>query len=375
VPFLNARFQGLDVFYRAGTGQYTANRGKNKRQVIMSALTRAALLSTATLAYYSLVGDDDQYKDQPDFVKDNNWIFPTPWGVPILIPIPFEVGLMFKALPEAIMAKLFSGEESLTTEGATYDIRTSQETGDTAERAFETTLEISPFAGQFYGPLLEAAVNYNSFSGREIVPKHKREGRESWEQKEHYTDIMAQYIGERFHLSPMRIQHAYEGYAGTMGMYLLSALDHGLRSEAIQGDKTQLSPALPWYEWPLIKRFSGDERGSAAKQDAYDIWRETGRLQGQLTEYRKNGESDKLRSYLETHKVLYSMRGQANSVAKIMSNFKKLGMKIRKADMPADWKRDELERLDERMYNILNRMVPPMEEKADLQYFRPGPVD
>ncbi|MHC4361601.1 MAG: hypothetical protein ACYSTZ_02145, partial [Planctomycetota bacterium] len=83
VPFLNARFQGLDVFLRAYTGRYTANKELNRMQATMSAVSRGALLTSMTALYYWLVSDDDQYKNASDYAKDNSWILPTPWGVPI----------------------------------------------------------------------------------------------------------------------------------------------------------------------------------------------------------------------------------------------------------------------------------------------------
>ena len=50
-----------------------------------------------------LVSDDEEYRNQNDEVRDNNFIIPTGTGVPVKIPIPFEVGILFKTIPERVL--------------------------------------------------------------------------------------------------------------------------------------------------------------------------------------------------------------------------------------------------------------------------------
>ena len=66
-----------------------------KAQIQRNAFLRASYLTALTAAYWMLVSDDDQYKEASDYVKDNNWLIPNPFGTqPIKIPIPFEIGLL-----------------------------------------------------------------------------------------------------------------------------------------------------------------------------------------------------------------------------------------------------------------------------------------
>ena len=48
--------------------------------------------------------------------RELNWLIPTPWGVPFKIPIPFEVGLLFKTMPEAMIANFMGRQSDRETE-------------------------------------------------------------------------------------------------------------------------------------------------------------------------------------------------------------------------------------------------------------------
>ncbi len=97
IPFLNARFQGLDVFVRAAGGNYSAV--KNPRgKTFQKFATRALLLSAMSGIYYMLVSDDDQYKEQSDEVRDNNWLLPTPLGA-CPSAFPYRLRLAFCLRP------------------------------------------------------------------------------------------------------------------------------------------------------------------------------------------------------------------------------------------------------------------------------------
>ena len=112
IPFLNARLQGLDVINRSARGQYSSNKQAEKGARMRTFIIRGSILSMLTAMYYSMVSDDDEYEKQEDYVRDNNWIIPTgaikkAFGVeidePLKMPIPFEIGLIFKTLPERII--------------------------------------------------------------------------------------------------------------------------------------------------------------------------------------------------------------------------------------------------------------------------------
>ena len=100
-PFLNARIQGLDVFYRTGFAPFfdenATEADKTKQKAFM---VRGATLMALSAAYWALTHDDDDYKKQEQETRDNNWLIPS---LGIKMPIPFEVGFLFKVIPERIL--------------------------------------------------------------------------------------------------------------------------------------------------------------------------------------------------------------------------------------------------------------------------------
>jgi len=102
IPFFSAAITSLDTMYRAATG-YGLNPAERKelQRVFMS---RAAMMVVLSTVYAMTMQDDDDYKKLPDNVKDDNWLLPSPIGSGhtfIKIPVPFEIGFMFKTIPEA----------------------------------------------------------------------------------------------------------------------------------------------------------------------------------------------------------------------------------------------------------------------------------
>jgi hypothetical protein len=361
IPFLNARIQGVDVFWRAFTGRYSA-KAHSKGRIAASALARASLLSGATMAYYLLVGDDDQYKEAPDFVKDNYWLFPTKSGVPFRLPIPFEVGLFFKTIPETVLARLMSGKDD-------YDIRTPREAKDTLKRGVVSTLEISPFQIQFMGPIMEAVTNYNSFTGRQVVPQYLMENKEAGAQSEVWTNELAKWIGEKWNISPMKAQHVMEGYAGTVGTYLLDMIDATMKTESVQGDKARLMPKRPWYEYPVIKRFFGKLNDKAFMQDAYELNREVNKVYSTYTSMLKEGRGDEAQAYIHNRQIMLGMRGNMANLKGQLDKMRKYRDLILRSDMSAEEKRREIDEIESQMNQVLREVMPVMEEMANMPFY------
>jgi hypothetical protein len=82
VPFLNARMQGLDVFYRAGISPtfrklaYGESPTAEQKALQKTFFIRGATLTALTTMYWFLTHDDEEYKRQEQEVRDNNWLLP-----------------------------------------------------------------------------------------------------------------------------------------------------------------------------------------------------------------------------------------------------------------------------------------------------------
>jgi len=359
IPFLNARFQGLDVFYRAFTGQYTTDRTLARNHIIASALMRGGMLTGLTLAYYLAVSDDEDYKNQNAETRENNWIFPLGDDrPPFKIPTPFEVGFIFKTIPEAFLAQYFGDE-------------TGRETRAAISRGIISTLEINPLGMQAIAPLVEASLNHNFFTGRAIVPIYLSQQVMPGMQDSLRTTEFGRLVGENLGISPLKVDHVLRGYFGTLGGYVIDAVDIGLKGQTLgfQDDNRAVMPARNIYEYPMIRRFFASKEGSGLKQDAYELYFEVQKIHNTINDLKRDGRMDELEAFMANHSDKLAYRGQLKTVKKQLDNFREYRRVVLTSDMTADEKRRVIDDLDAAINNILQNIIPQLKQDVDLPVF------
>jgi hypothetical protein len=214
VPFLNARIQGLDKLYQAATG--TSGVTRDRRKNIQRFVVRAGLMVGLTGLYYAMISDDELYDNENQEVKDNYYLIPIKKadlanrepGFAVKIPIPFEVGILFKTIPERIL-------------DMSYGDTTSKDLRDSLLRATTSTLAFNPVP-QAILPILETVANYDTFTGRPIVPTYMQD-RNAIAQARFGTNELARRAGEATGISPLKLDHLMNGYLGSLGTYTLDA--------------------------------------------------------------------------------------------------------------------------------------------------------
>jgi hypothetical protein len=98
IPFFNAQIQGMNVLYKASMGKMPFNDQLRIREKMMQ---RGAFMAVASLAYAAIMQDDEAYKNANPDQKYGNWFIRVPGlDEPIKLPVPFEIGYIFKALPK-----------------------------------------------------------------------------------------------------------------------------------------------------------------------------------------------------------------------------------------------------------------------------------
>ena len=352
IPFLNARFQGLDVFYRSARGQYNANKEMSKRKQQQVFATRALTLAGLTGLYWLLVSDDDQYKEADEHTRDNNWLIPTPWGVPVKIPIPFEVGLMFKTIPEKSLAVL-SGKA------------TGREAMQSAITGVTGTLAINPLGAQIIKPLIEANFNHNFYTGNAIVSKYLDGNLQDAFIDRASTNELAKMVGEMFDVSPLKVEHVMRGYTGTIGTYVLGAVDEILRSPALTGDKELEMPSRPVTEFPIMKRFFANSKNAGAKEDFYELNAEIRKIVGTLNSLKKEGRVDVYERYLQGRKHLVGMKNNVSYIADRLSKIRKQRDEVMRSNLDADRKREIIDQLEAVEREVL-KATSILKQKAKL---------
>ena len=361
VPFLNARIQGLDVLYRGATGAYTsqqdikANRGK----VALSVALRGLAIASFTSLYYSLLSDDEEYREAAPHIRDNNWLVPTKYtGLDsmIRIPIPFEVGVIFKLIPELIM-RSFDDPEGLGSELGS-DI-TSAEAIQSMKTQLISTFNISPTNIQAIKPLLETMTNHSFYTNREIVPIFTDRSIEKAFQKQAGTSEIAKGIGKQFDISPIKIDHLAKGYFGTIGSYVLAATDEILRDQEIDVPRRRLS------DMPVIKRFFVSTKSQGLESSFYEMHDEIKKIIPTLNKLREQGRIEEAQSYLAAQQSMIAISKPVKATAKKLSALRKQRQAVRDSrSLTSDQKRLMIDQIESTMDFYL-RIVPQLKELAD----------
>jgi len=378
IPFLNARIQGLDILYRTSRGRYSATEklqsGESaqdlKKRITRTALLRGLSLMGITLLYYLMVSDTEDYKGAPREVRDDNWLIPTPFDYTLKIPIPFEIGAVFKAIPER-MFDLAAGQ--IKEDGSV-----EKDTTASIARQIQTATNIPFLMGdisiQAIKPFFEAVTNRNSFTGTEIVPYYKQKGQAGL-QSNPQTNEVARLIGELFNISPMKIEYVMKGYTGTLGGYALAVADSIARTATG-------SPYIPnnivsnptnFTRLPFVNRLIMDtKKMKGLQQGFYELRQEVDKVTQTLNSLRKQGRFDELAAYRENYQGVSNVKSQVRALEKYMANFRKRRDAIMKRqDISIIVKSDLIRDLEINRNKRLS-IVPALRAKANVPILQGG---
>jgi hypothetical protein len=214
IPFFNASLQGLDVLYRAFKGDMVASERLRVKQKL---LARLGIMAGITLAYAAMMQDDESYENANPEERYGNWFVRIP-GLeePLRIPIPFELGLIGKALPEGIY-RLMASDDS---------------TKEVAEALKTMALRSIPIdVPTAVKPIIEWNLNRSFFTDRDLVtasmPNDPR-----FQYNLNTPEIIKLFgnIG----LPPVKVENTLRGYTGGLGVSILRLLDPVFGGEVVK---------------------------------------------------------------------------------------------------------------------------------------------
>jgi hypothetical protein len=341
VPFFNARLQGLDLFYRASTGNMNTNDAKAIQRKFF---VRGASMMALSVMYYMMVADDDEYKAQEQETKDNNWILPS---LGIRIPIPFEVGVLFKTMPERITAYALGND-------------TGKDLRESAVRNLVSTFAFNPIP-QTVKPLFEAATNFNFFTMRPIVGQGMSDVAPEF-QVGPGTSKVAEILGKQLGMSPMKIDHILKGYTGTMGTYMVDATD--LVMEQF-GDGAKANKRFE--QLPIIKRFALDPeaRGTVTAyyelKDAVDTFTRTSNL------LEKTSKPEEFVKYVKENAGVFGVKDYVLDLEKEMKELREMRQTITSSSMDGEQKKNLLTTIGRAEQNLTSNIQTVKKVIASLQ--------
>lgn len=250
VPFFNAQIQGLDVIYRSASGKAPFEK---KLDVQRKMLRRGALVAAATLAYAAAMQDDEAYKNATPEQRALNWFLPLPgMDEPLRVPIPFELGYAFKALPELFWNVAFGDTEAKAAAKAL---------GALAYQSVPVGLP------QAVKPALEVVTNHSFFTGEDI----ESVGEQRLNPEERFragTTELSKAVGGALGVSPIKLDYLIRGYAGGLGLAITGLANFALRplnSDDLAAEK----PTKRASELPLLGPLFQPADGRAVIDEAY----------------------------------------------------------------------------------------------------------
>jgi hypothetical protein len=139
-------------------------------------------------------------------------------------------------------------------------------------------------------PLLEAAVNYDTFRRQHIVPVWEEAGDPRLQYSD-WTSDTAKALGRLMHVSPAKIDHILYGYTASMGRAATQVVTDPV-VRLLQGKDAPALPASPPQRWPVAGVFYRDESPSSRAESLQEFYDGLRALERYAADYRRWQQED-----------------------------------------------------------------------------------
>ena len=326
IPFFNAQIQSLNVLYKALTGKLPFNE---KLKIQQKLLLRGGMLAAGTLAYAGMMQDDEAYKNATPDQKYGNWFIRVPgFDEPVRLPIPFEIGYLFKALPEAV-----------------YNSMVNEHGKEEAVKAFGGILKQLIPGGSSYGipqamrPAIEAGLGKSFYTGRDILSAHEKQLLPEDQFRENTSEV-AKTVGRAAGISPIILDQLVQGYTGAMGLAFVQAVGTGItKREGPEAAVKRLS------DMPVIgSAFQPNDAGAIISR-VYDRMLEFKKVEKSVDDLFERGHKAEAMDLLNTRGNEYAMAEVADYYTSTIRELTSYENAIRASNMSPEEKRAQLTKL------------------------------
>jgi hypothetical protein len=330
IPFFNAQIQGLNVLYKAATGQMSAEA---RLQIREKFFNRAMMMTAMSLAYAMAMEDDETYKNARPRDRYNNFFVPLGEGNTLKLPIPFEIGLLFKALPEMMWdgAKDKFGDEELKS---ARDLFLQQIPGLS-----------SAFLPAAVKSSLEVRFNKNLFTDRAIetpamenVAPQERFTAYTSEFAKAFSSVLQNAPADFLRLSPVQIEHLIRGHLGSLPL-MVASLTNEIFGSSVERPLRKIS------ETPIVGTFFQERYGGGATDALYAKIKAVNEAHATVKKMEAAGRRADAKAYREDVLNLLQLPDLNGAEGKLR-NIAKQDKAIRASNLPAEQKRARLDHLD-----------------------------
>jgi hypothetical protein len=328
IPFFNAQVQGLDVIYRAFKGDMPYSQQLDIRGKMVR---RGAMLAAGTIAYAMLMQDDEAYQRAKPEERLANWFVYVP-GIdePVRVPIPFEMGFLFKALPEAV-----------------YNMAMQDDKADAAIKGLgRLAAQTVPLSlPQAVKPLTEAVLGKSFYSG-DIESSREKDVLATQRYRDTTTELskMIGAVTGNVGVSPITLDYLIRGYTGGLGIALIQ-LANPLLAPAAGAEVAE--PTSKVSKTPFIGGLFQPVQGRGTLDEAYDRMQDIRQVKGTFNNMVEKGQRAEAMAFAQEYSDKLAAASLSGSMQKQLGELAKLERQIKAApNMTTEQKDAQLERLD-----------------------------
>ena len=326
IPFFNAQIQGLNVMYKAMSGNMPFNDQLRIREKM---LQRGGMMAAATFAYAVMMEDDDAYKNATPDQKYGNWFIRLPGlDEPVKVPVPFEIGYIFKAIPEAL-----------------YNSMTTEHGGEEAVKAFKQILLQTVPGGSSYGipqaakPLIEVGLGKSFYTGRDILSAREKQLLPEEQYRVNTTDA-AKLVGSTLGVSPIKMEALVSGYTGTMGLAFLQAISLGVPAK-----ETPERAVRRLSEYPILGgAFQPNDAGGIINS-VYERMNDVLQVKNTVNKLVEEGKVQEAQALITKRGTDYMQAELANTFKANMNMLTQAERAIAASKMTPEAKREQLDKI------------------------------
>lgn len=345
IPFFNAQIQGLDVLYRAYKGQMPFEK---QLQVREKMLKRGTMLAVAAVAYAALMQDDEAYKNAKPEERYGNFFLSIP-GIdePMRVPLPFELGYIFKALPEAIY-NMAVGDEKASNAMAGIGKLFAQSNPFGLPQAIKPATEVI-LGKSFYSGDIESARD------KQVLPTERYRDNTS-----ELSKMIGSVTGE-VGLSPVKLDYLIRGYFGSLGVALAQIANPVL---AATPEKEVAKPSTKVSQMPVIGSLFQPIEGRGPVDEAYARMEEIKQAKGTFTRLVEQGKQAEARAFAQQYSTELAMASTSGAVYKRLGELSKQERAIKaSANMDTAQKDEAIKRIEQAKIKLA-RMLNQASDRA-----------
>ena len=199
MPFLNPAIQGFSKMWRSYTGE-------NGKKAWVNLIIRSLILGIGATALNDLLnGDDEEYENLSDYVKEQNYVIALGGGDFLKIPKGRVIGVFGNAF---LRGKRYAQGETDAWEGYFDSVMSS-------------VTPVENFTRTIFSPITDAQTNTTWYGG--AIESQKWNDTEPKNRYDESTSKIAIWLGSVFNYSPLKIDYLLEQYTGIVGDLVLPA--------------------------------------------------------------------------------------------------------------------------------------------------------